>query len=476
MSKEHQSANDKKLIKTYVDKLNHSVHGLNLKYDEEKNKLNQTSEAIHKKIQAQKEAAIQNAYIKQGQEALDKYAESQVKLAEAEEALKTKEQEVSDARKKGYTNDQMQRELREAKAKVDDLTKATATYSQEAQKQQNMAQIATGAWDQIVKKAGYAGKEIPASLTRGIKNGTYQIPATVSELNALIKFDKMAENAKGSSQKAVNNIKEQLASGNITVKEATAELNKAMKKEMDKAPSTAKKAGKKSGKGYATGVSSTKSTSKSAGKSLASATKSGAGATSLSGTGKKHGKELATGVKSASGENKKAGKSAAESAKKGARGVKMNDTGSNLARGIASGITSGTHFIESAARSAIDRAKSAANKRAEVRSPSRVFRDEVGVFLAKGVAVGMEQEIPTIEAAAQNMIDAAKVKATYSFGSDVSVDTSGNPMIPVSGRSNQDEILMQILALLGELTMNVENQKILWNDRELGRMVRTYAR
>ena len=249
-----------------------------------------------------------------------------------------------------------------------------------------------------------------------------------------------------------------------------------MKKEMDKAPSTAKKAGKKSGKGYATGVSSTKSTSKSAGKSLASATKSGAGATSLSGTGKKHGKELATGVKSASGENKKAGKSAAESAKKGARSVKMNDTGSNLARGIASGITSGTHFIESAARSAIDRAKSAANKRAEVRSPSRVFRDEVGVFLAKGVAVGMEQEIPTIEAAAQNMIDAAKIKATYSFGSDVSVDTSGNPMIPVSGRSNQDEILMQILALLGELTMNVENQKILWNDRELGRMVRTYAR
>ena len=476
MSKEHQSANDKKLIKTYVDKLNHSVHGLNLKYDEEKNKLNQTSEAIHKKIQAQKEAAIQNAYIKQGQEALDKYAESQVKLAEAEEALKTKEQEVSDARKKGYTNDQMQRELREAKAKVDDLTKATATYSQEAQKQQNMAQIATGAWDQIIKKAGYAGKEIPASLTRGIKNGTYQIPATVSELNALIKFDKMAENAKGSSQKAVNNIKEQLSSGNMTVKEATAELNKAMKKEMDKAPSTAKKAGKKSGKGYATGVSSTKSTSKSAGKSLASATKSGAGATSLSGTGKKHGKELATGVKSASGENKKAGKSAAESAKKGARGVKMNDTGSNLARGIASGITSGTHFIESAARSAIDRAKSAANKRAEVRSPSRVFRDEVGVFLAKGVAVGMEQEIPTIEAAAQNMIDAAKVKATYSFGSDVSVDTSGNPMIPVSGRSNQDEILMQILALLRELTMNVENQKILWNDRELGRMVRTYAR
>ena len=62
MNKEHKSATDKQLIKEYVDKLNGSIDNLNLKYDAEKDKLNQTTQAIKDKIEAQKQSAIAAAY------------------------------------------------------------------------------------------------------------------------------------------------------------------------------------------------------------------------------------------------------------------------------------------------------------------------------------------------------------------------------------------------------------------------------
>ena len=70
--KENKTAQDKQLIQTYVDQLNKSVDGLNLTYDEEADKLSETTEAIHTKIDAMKQEALQAAYVKQSQEALDK--------------------------------------------------------------------------------------------------------------------------------------------------------------------------------------------------------------------------------------------------------------------------------------------------------------------------------------------------------------------------------------------------------------------
>ena len=478
MQKEKKSANDKKLIKTYVDKLNESVHGLNLKYDEEADKLNKTSDAIRKKIEAQKEEAVYNAYAKNYQESLNAYADGAVKLADAEEKLKQKEKEVEEARKNGKSSEVMQRDLLNCKQKVDDLKSAQNSYAQDVQKQSNAMQIASGAWDSLVKKAGLSGKNISSSLISGIQNGTYKIPETVGQLNALIKFDKAAENATGSAQKTVKKLKEGLASGDITVKEATAKLNKAMQKEMEKAPSKAKSEGKKSGKGYASGYKSAKGAAKSSAQSVANSAKSGANGVKMDAIGKKKGKDLASGYKSANSDNKKAGKGAAEAGKKGAEGVKTKSVGKNLALGIADGIDENTSFVEAAARRSVRKAKDAANKEADSHSPSRVFRDEVGAYLAQGIAVGMLQEIPTIESASQEMIKAAKVKATYSVEGEtdetgISLNSSWNPS---SSDERQTNLLNKILVSLEQLNMTIVNQKILWNDRELGRMVRNYAR
>ena len=61
-------------MQTYVDKLNGSVEGLNLSYDEQTDSLNQTTDAIYKKIEAHKQEAIAAAYTKMAEEA-QKYME-----------------------------------------------------------------------------------------------------------------------------------------------------------------------------------------------------------------------------------------------------------------------------------------------------------------------------------------------------------------------------------------------------------------
>ena|GEM_PF-2520798 len=67
-----------------------------------------------------------------------------------------------------------------------------------------------------------------------------------------------------------------------------------------------------------------------------------------------------------------------------------SSVGANIVRGIASGITAGVGAIISAAKAAASRALAAAKSALGISSPSKKFRDEVGVFIGLGVAEGIE--------------------------------------------------------------------------------------
>ena len=47
--------------------------------------------------------------------------------------------------------------------------------------------------------------------------------------------------------------------------------------------------------------------------------------------------------------------------------------------------------VTSAANALVDQAERAAKARADINSPSRLFRDQVGRYIAQGIAVGIEQ-------------------------------------------------------------------------------------
>lgn len=64
--------------------------------------------------------------------------------------------------------------------------------------------------------------------------------------------------------------------------------------------------------------------------------------------------------------------------------------GRQISAGIASGITSNSGVVSNAVRRVVTQAKAAAEAAAGIASPSKLFRDEVGRWIAEGIAVGIE--------------------------------------------------------------------------------------
>ena len=76
----------------------------------------------------------------------------------------------------------------------------------------------------------------------------------------------------------------------------------------------------------------------------------------------------------------------------GMRGVStMRYVGSMISQGLASGMYSALGAVTAAANAIIAQAERAARARARIHSPSRLFRDNVGRYIAQGIAVGIEE-------------------------------------------------------------------------------------
>ena len=76
----------------------------------------------------------------------------------------------------------------------------------------------------------------------------------------------------------------------------------------------------------------------------------------------------------------------------GMRGVStMRYVGSMISQGLASGMYSALGAVTAAANAIIAQAERAARARARIHSPSMLFRDNVGRYIAQGIAVGIEQ-------------------------------------------------------------------------------------
>ena len=69
----------------------------------------------------------------------------------------------------------------------------------------------------------------------------------------------------------------------------------------------------------------------------------------------------------------------------------MRYVGSMISQGLASGMYSALGAVTAAANAIVSQAERAARARARIHSPSRLFRDNVGRYIAQGIAVGIEQ-------------------------------------------------------------------------------------
>lgn len=91
--------------------------------------------------------------------------------------------------------------------------------------------------------------------------------------------------------------------------------------------------------------------------------------------------------------------------------------GGALGSGIAQGIAARRYEIERAARNAVHVAREAAEEGGRIMSPSKLFRDKVGIPIAQGVAVGIRAGTREVEAAARHLMTAASSTAIRSVDS-----------------------------------------------------------
>ncbi|WP_323052036.1 phage tail tape measure protein [Pediococcus acidilactici] len=102
------------------------------------------------------------------------------------------------------------------------------------------------------------------------------------------------------------------------------------------------------------------------------------------------------------------GRDSANKVGEGIKSVSLLSVGKYLIQGMIDGIGSMGKAIWNAAVNIGNSAKDAIKHALGIHSPSRVMRDEVGIYIPAGIAVGMNNNVGLVDKAAQNLAQAAK--------------------------------------------------------------------
>ena len=83
----------------------------------------------------------------------------------------------------------------------------------------------------------------------------------------------------------------------------------------------------------------------------------------------------------------------------------MASIGSNIVSGIVSGVSNAAGALYSTLSSLASNALSAAKSALGINSPSKVFRDTVGISIPEGIAVGVHKGMPALRADTQRELN-----------------------------------------------------------------------
>lgn len=253
--KEHKSADEKAKMAQYVDILNDKLPDLNLQYDAEKDKLNQSTDAIWKNVEARKIQAKVEAYNSNYKAAIEDQVKLEKELNEAKqvhvENLKAQQraQNKVDSLPKewdGVSNYwQFIRAQREANAAleaakersaesqqaVDSLKDSYTALGDEAQYWGDKAtetldaQALEESLNQMQQVAKDGGVKIPKSVSEGVASGRYQVAQSVGELQNLIAFDQAVQKANLQGMEIPQVLSAGVNSGQVSVTDAIQRLN-----------------------------------------------------------------------------------------------------------------------------------------------------------------------------------------------------------------------------------------------------------
>lgn len=93
----------------------------------------------------------------------------------------------------------------------------------------------------------------------------------------------------------------------------------------------------------------------------------------------------------------------------------MQYVGSMIGQGLANGLYSALWTVTAAANALVAQAERAARAKARIHSPSRLFRDNVGRYIAQGIAVGIEKNTSDVT---DSLAYVQKEMSAFKFGAE----------------------------------------------------------
>lgn len=136
----------------------------------------------------------------------------------------------------------------------------------------------------------------------------------------------------------------------------------------------------------------------------------------------------------------------------------MRSIGYYIGQGLASGMMSSLGAVTAAANALVAQAERAAQAKAKIHSPSRLFRDNVGRYIAQGVAVGIEKDSYTVNDALGAMYD--KVQAFSYRAEDLIGAGSTNFSHSIQVKSDLDKAIKAKVEIVQEKSNEVMEKAI----------------
>ncbi len=267
--------------------------------------------------------------------------------------------------------------------------------------------------DRVIQVAQETGVKIPDGLAESIKSGETSPTEAINQMNSAISgtFEGLVSIAQEAGITIPDGIKDGIASGGDAAVKAYQELIQLLQQTGVESETNAQQSGKTSADKYAESMQAQSGTVKNAGSNVAKSGIDGINSHQMEfqNTGTAAMQSMANGV---SGGiylvQAKAGQAASDANNSAALYHNaFSSTGGNLALGLANGFIANAPAVAAAARAAVANAVKAANDEGQVKSPSRVFRNKVGIFLSKGMELGIKDGTPGVAKSARDMARSA---------------------------------------------------------------------
>lgn len=299
----------------------------------------------------------------------------------------------------------------------------------------------------------------------GVQSSIMMIVASFTMLNAIIavlggvigtipgQFNAISASASG----ALNTIR-QLVTTAASVSASFANLGSTASSAMNTLSSSVKSAVSQSVSAAKSGMQAMTSAIQSAGNQMVQI---------ASQTGQNVASKLSQGIRSGSGQAKSAMSSLMSAVRSaGVSGAsQMTYVGRMIGEGIATGMRQALGSVTAAANAIIEQANKAAQAKAQIHSPSRLFAKTVGQFIPAGVGMGIEDNIGSATDSIKMMIDKMSsyqfnpediLTGNGSFTRRVALKASGDRLISYDdeSRNNQEKWSQKVL----EAIDNVANR------------------